>query len=79
MKSIRIWPLALVILVAIVGWGLADGLSGTISQQLGGGISNGFDGGISSPIAAGGTPVVGCIGTGYNFTLACNSQYIATF
>jgi hypothetical protein len=80
MKPIRIvWPLAISILMAIIGWALADGLSGTISQQIGGGISNGFDGGISPPAAAGGTPVTGCVGTGYDFTLACNSQYIATF
>jgi len=25
------------------------------------------------------SPVVGCVGTGFNFTLACNSQYISVF
>lgn len=35
--------------------------------------------GISNGGAAASSPVTGCAGTGFNFTLACNSQYLAVF
>ena len=73
------FPLAAAVFLGIIGWALADGLSGSVTPQQGtGGIGYTFDGGINGPNSSG-APPVGCVGTGYDFTNSCNSQYIATF
>jgi hypothetical protein len=61
-------PLILAIL-AIVLLALAQSLR---AQSIGG------SSGIANTFASSAAPV-GCVGTGFNFTLACNSQYIAVF
>lgn len=55
--------------------GIADGISNPGTQfigNMGEGVSNNTGSGS-------GPPPVGCAGTGLDFTIACNSQYISVF
>jgi hypothetical protein len=66
-------------LMAAAAWASSSILTGPIGT--GSGISNGGPslGLTGSNGGAGGGGGGGCAGTGYDFTVACNSQYIATF
>lgn len=64
---------AALLLLGLATVARADGLSTSVTPQLGGGIG-GFDGGISFKAIT--QAVTGCSGTGLIFSVACNSQYV---
>ena len=64
------------LIIAISSQLFADGINNPKSGGSGGG-QVGFVEGINN-LGIGGS-IVGCAGTGFDFTQACNSQYIAPF
>lgn len=71
--------LALAALLLGVSAAQGDGISNSMTPQLGGGIGTGFDGGISSTAAVA-APVTPCSQTGLIFTSSCNAiLYVVLF